>query len=804
VAQHLAYTRFQNRLFLATGAIAGTVLLMVAIGVQALSSQQSHSRYAGLLARSIEAIAALEVEIQGALSQPTPESAAAAASQHRTALGLLSSLRAAGATEDSPGDPRWSALGARYGVDPAAERDRLGLGANAMPDAAQTVWRAAESGQTPLEESAAAFLTMLDPVVAANGVYDSVHHRLLAAATKLSQTQLLPGLRRMLLGVGEEAQRSASFSLAMLMVCAAILVLATALAAIFVLLPLRRAIAADSRSPFDRREHDRAAKRQKRELLSLMGHELRTAMNGIIGFSHLLLETQLDSKQRDYAQIVQQSGETLLELLNDILDLSEIEAGSLRLTSTDFATAEIVGDALAQLGPHAAAKRLELTAYVDPTLPEKLRGDGERIRQILVNLVAHAVKTTASGGIGVELRSESEGASEAGHGIVLTVSDTGAGVTRVRHDDHLANFHEGEGGSSRGFEGTDLGLALCRELTRMMGGTMDLESAPGSGNSFSVRLHLASARPAAAPLALPGQRSSLSGRRFLVVEDNPMTGRILRLQLESYGGEVECVADAQAALAALARGDDRRCPYDLAIIDQTLPEIDGLMLRKMIRDEPRHAGLKLIISSAGGIAFDQQARALGFDAACPKPITQAALLAKVGELLLPRSPADTTEIAMLSAKAATGQAVRGKQPRLLVAEDNVVNQQLITAALKPTGFLVDIVGDGVEAVHAVQRQHYDLVLMDIRMPVMNGVEATERIRALAGPASKLPIIAMTANAMAGDREDYLRAGMDDYVAKPVDFDILLAKIRAHLPGGAVDGHGDVSETVSWNPEKKLG
>jgi signal transduction histidine kinase/CheY-like chemotaxis protein len=799
VIQLSAPNDLRRRLFLATAAIAAILLVMMALGIQALSSYREYSRFAGLFATAFEATAQLETQLGKALAQQTPPGGAAQiASEYRRALTVFTAMRATRQQGHARREPGWDALEAAYGIDPAAERARLGLGAGSMPASLHALWHGEDGGDAPLEETAAEFFTLIRPIVEANGAYTARHANLLEEARRLSKTQVYPAFSRALLVLAGDARQSLTAPLYLLIACAGALLVSALLCSLFIFRPLHRLITSGSSPSAQDLDPSRVSLRGRREFLAIVGHELRTAMNGIIGFSHLLLETELEGKQKEYAQLVHQSGQTLLALINDILDLSEIEAGALRLEDANFSLPDIVCEVVTQFGPQAAAKRLELAAYIDPALPEKLRGDGARIRQMLANLVSNAIKFTASGGVGIEVRHET-GDDRTGHILSIAVSDTGAGIAK----DELARIFEE---SSQAGSASGLGLTLCRELTRLMGGEISVESLVDKGSTFCVRLRLASAHPAAERIADAMPPSGFAGRRFLVVDDNAVSRLILRLQLQSYGAEVECVADAQAALATLAAGASRGAPYDLAIIDQTLPDNGALSLRNMIRNQPQYAGLKLLISSPGGIVFDQQARALGFDAACPKPILQDKLIGKILQLLEPLTAAPGAVDDKLPRKmAAPGQQPgQHKKTRVLVAEDNAVNQHLIASALKQAGILVDIVGDGVEAVHAVKRQPYDLVLMDIRMPVMNGVEATQRIRALPTPAGKLPIIAMTANAMAGDREEYLAAGMDDYVAKPIDFNILMAKIRAHLPGGVAEGVADTVEAVAWKQEKKSG
>ena len=369
------------------------------------------------------------------------------------------------------------------------------------------------------------------------------------------------------------------------------------------------------------------------------------------------------------------------------------------------------------------------------------------------------------------------------------VTDTGIGIPA----DHLArifdHFTQVDSGVRRRYDGAGLGLSICKQLVELMDGEIHVESKPDQGSTFSFHIRLADLVPPGVKIR-DSFNTDLTRRRCLVVDDNTLNRRIVRLQLEGFGAEVDGAPDAQTAMASLAEAHRNGRPYHIAIIDHMMPGIDGLTLRRLIREQQQYAGLKLIISSSGGIAFDQQARALGFDAACAKPVVQEKLVMQVHELL--QRPTTLTAHAPLAhlepvlVAEAPSEEVKDRKPRLLVAEDNPINQRLISTALKQAGYVVDMVGDGVEAVHAVQRLPYDLILMDIRMPVMSGVEATQRIRSMSGPAALLPIIAMTANTMVGDREEYLAAGMNDYVAKPIDFHMLLRKIENYISGGETE------------------
>jgi CheY-like chemotaxis protein len=346
--------------------------------------------------------------------------------------------------------------------------------------------------------------------------------------------------------------------------------------------------------------------------------------------------------------------------------------------------------------------------------------------------------------------------------------------------------------ASRKHAGTGLGLPVCKKLVHLMGGEMGVESTLFKGSTFWFRAKLNAVVPPAEKIR-DSLNADFTGRRFLVVEHDELTRSVYRYQLESFNAEVDCVPDARSAINALIESDRRGRTYDVAIIDHETPEIDGIDLRKTIREAPEFRDVRLVIAATDGIAYDQQARALGFEAACPKPIIQAKMIGLMKEVLERPTRSDIVSMATtLTAVGETNSALETEpepeeQPAyILVAEDNIINQRLVVAALTQAGYFVDFVGDGVEALQAMQEKSYDLVLMDIRMPVMSGVDATRHIRALPGESGKCPIIAMTANTLPGDREEYLAAGMNEYIPKPIDFPGLLEKIDAYLHGRIPD------------------
>ena len=770
-----------KRFFIAIAVFAFSLLLIVAIGAHALSTFQTYSRFSAFFIRLFEATVRLETEL-GSVDRATSLRTDALPDRYRSFLAAFSALRATDSADHRATNRHWAELEAKYRIDPQAEVARFGLSMDGMPAELRNIWHDRDAWGQTLEETVAEFLNLSESVVQAKGTLTPEQLRTLEAVRSFGQSRLLPAFERASQLIAERTLASANSALWLLIACAGAGTLLLAASGAFIFRPMQREVLQTQELLIRERDRARASEQTNRDFLARMSHELRTPLNGILGFADLLIASPLSALQKEQAATIKMSGQTLLELVNSILELSRIEAGPVRLKESDISLPDIISDVVTLLGPQALAKNLDLGAYVDPAVPERLIGDGGRIRQILLNLVGNALKFTESGAAAIELRHEG-GSDAEGHTLHLSVSDTGIGIAKDQIELIFRRYAQIDGPMNHRSSGAGLGLSISRELVRLMGGEIGVDSTPDKGSTFWVRLRLAASRTPDAGRSEAAVPTNLTSRRFLVVDDNALNRRIFRLQLEAYGAEVECVPDGHAALAALAHAESSGSQFDVAIIDQAMPDTDGIALRRMIREEPAYAGVRLIISSAGGIAYDQQARALGFDAVCPKPMLQERLIAKIQELLQPGEQAMVGAITVLAAKPAPANAepARGRRPRLLIAEDNPINQRLIVTALKQAHFALDVVSDGAEAVEAVERQSYDLVLMDIRMPVMSGVEATQRIRALTGPASKLPIIAMTANAMAGDREEYLAAGMDDYVAKPIDFTVLLTKIRAHLP-----------------------
>ena len=522
------------------------------------------------------------------------------------------------------------------------------------------------------------------------------------------------------------------------------------------------------------KEAAEAANRAKSEFLANMSHELRTPMNGILGMTELALSTELSPELHEYLSIVKSSADALLVVLNDILDYSKIEAGKIAMDLRPFTVAEMVGDAMKSLAISAHRKGLELAYHLDPEVPPKLVGDSMRLRQVLLNLVGNAIKFTARGE--VEVRVGVEGREESGVKLRVSVRDTGIGISPEAQSRLFQPFEQADTSTTRMYGGTGLGLAISRRIVSLMGGEVSVESTPGQGSVFSFTALLGTARGTGEPSAVASMED-LRGLPVLVIDDNSTSRRIIRAMVQRWGMLAAEAASGMEGLILLEEASQSGHPYRLILLDERMPGMDGIEVIERIRANVRLAGATIMmLTSDDQSSSAARCRKMGVEAYLIKPIKPPELLATIRKLL-GRGEAEAPVPARMDAP----QCLR--RLSVLIAEDNNVNQRLAVVMMQKLGHYTTVVTNGVDAVAKWKEGQFDLILMDVQMPELDGYEATRRIRSHElSTGTRIPIIAMTAHAMSGDRERCLEEGMDDYISKPVRREALeeaIGRIAAH-------------------------